>query len=110
MKIPEHERAVIPPEKVQAYLLSSAHIVGRHKAAFFSRLGYTQTGWRTLERDLRRTLTLDTARVTASRYGTKYEIRSRITGPNSQTADIVTIWIVRKGEDFPRFVTAYPQD
>lgn len=31
-----------------------------------------------------------------------------MTGPNGKHALVVSIWIVRDGEDIPRFVTAFP--
>ena len=78
---------------------------------FFGSLAYTQDEWQKLERDVRRLATGDaqpTARETE--YGRIYEIRGSITGPKGRSAAIVTAWIVRHGEDFPRFITAYPED
>ena len=110
MKLPHPERAVIPREKIEAYLLSSVHPVGRHKAAFFGSLGYTQPGWHALDHDIRSLVFGDVARVEETDYGTKYEVPGTITGPNGRAAAIVTAWIVLSAEDFPRFITAYPQD
>ena len=44
----------------------------------------------------------------ASPYGQKYEVHARLTGPAGRSAEMVAVWIVLAGEDFPRFVTAYP--
>ena len=110
MKLPHPEKAVVPREKIEAYLLSPAHTVGRHKAAFFNALGYAQSDWRRLQHDIATLVTHDAERVAETDYGTKYEIRVTITGPNSRTAAIVTAWIVLNAEDFPRFITAYPED
>jgi hypothetical protein len=110
MKLPRPERAVIPRDKIEAYLLSPVHPVGRHKAAFFGSLGYAQPAWRTLEKDIRGLAIGDVARVEETDYGTKYEVPGSITGPNGRAAAIVTAWIVLSAEDFPRFITAYPQD
>jgi hypothetical protein len=41
-------------------------------------------------------------------YGQKYEVRGKIEGPTGRSASLVAVWIVLPGEDFPRFVTAYP--
>ena len=41
--------------------------------------------------------------------GQKYGIRARLEGPSGASADIVSAWVVRTGEEFPRFVTAYPE-
>lgn len=31
-------------------------------------------------------------------------------GPAGRAAALITVWIVRRGEDFPRFISAYPGD
>lgn len=83
--------------------------MGRFKAVVFHALGYSAEKWRVLEADLREIArTQEAVAGQSSPYGTKYEMRATLTGPNGRTADIVAVWIVRKDEDFPRFVTAYP--
>jgi hypothetical protein len=110
VKLPNPEKTLISREKIEGYLLSPLHLVGRHKAAFFGSLGYTQSEWRTLERDVRRLVTGNARLVAETEYGKKYEIHGLITGPNGRSVTIVTAWIVHHGEDFPRFITAYPED
>lgn len=110
VKLPNPERAVVPQAKIEGYLLSPAHLVGRHKAVFFGSLGYAQEEWRILERDIRGFASRDALPTRTTRYGQKYEVRGAITGPNGRVASIVTAWIVRAREDFPRFLTAYPED
>jgi len=53
---------------------------------------------------------LDAEPVEANEYGQKYEIRGRLRGPNGQSAEFVSAWILLKGENVPRFITAYPGD
>jgi hypothetical protein len=110
VKLPHPEKAVVPRDKMEAYLLSPVHTVGRHKAAFFNALGYTQADWQRLQQDIGALVPRDAERVAETDYGTKYEIRATLAGPNGRTAAIVTAWIVLNAEDFPRFITAYPQD
>jgi len=110
MRLPNPEKVLIPRDKIEGYLLSPVHPVGRHKAAFFASLGYKQAEWQALERDLRELVTGDAQPPEDTEYGTKYEIRGMITGPDGASAAIVTAWIVREAEDFPRFITAYPED
>jgi hypothetical protein len=110
MNLPNPEKAFIAREKIDAYLLSAAHLVGRHKAVFFGSLGYAQDEWQILERDLREFAGREAQPTIETQYGKKYEVRGTITGPNGRTARIVTAWIVRNGEDFPRFITAHPED
>ena len=110
MKLPNLEKAIIPRAKIEGYLLSPIHSVGRHKAVFFNSLGYAQTEWQKLERDIRKLLTVEARPTEETEHGRKYEIRASITGPNGRSTAIITAWIVMHGEEFPRFITAYPEE
>ena len=74
-------------------------------------LGYSPDGWRQLEADLR-SQHLSEGAVLGERTPVrqKYAIRATLVGPSGSSADITSVWIVRTGEDIPRFVTAYPED
>ena len=100
MQIPNAQRAVIDPVKLRGYLLSHSHPVGRFKAVFFQALGYSSENWRELEAHLR---------SQHLSYGQKYSIRAPLVGPSGRSANVVSVWIVRTGEERPRFVTAYPE-
>ncbi len=109
MKLPSAERALIEPTKVRGYLLSREHPVGRFKAAFFESLGYSAEAWQLLEGDLRAIAVAGEATPgDQTKYGQKYEVSGILTGPTGRPVPIVTAWIVRWGEDAPRFVTAFP--
>jgi hypothetical protein len=111
LQIPNADRAVIDPAKLHGYLLSRNHPVGRFKAAFFLTLGYSSEGWHRLEADLRRQhLSQDATLEERTRYGQKYAIRATLVGPSGRSAEVVSVWVVRTGEEFPRFLTAYPED
>jgi hypothetical protein len=72
-------------------------------------LGYSATAWEVLAADIQRHAIENEALATeASQYGQKYEVRGSLSGPGSRTAALITVWIVLRGEDFPRFVTAFP--
>lgn len=109
MKLPSPGYAIVPRRKVRDYLLSANHPVGRHKAAFFRSLGYTQADWSSLAAELRHMAGRRVARATRNWYGVLYEIRGPLTGPSGHTARLVTVWIVRADERRARFVTAYPE-
>lgn len=110
MQIPNADRAVIDPVKLHGYLLSRSHPVGRFKAAFFHALGYSPETWRRLEADLRsQHLSRDVTLKTQSPYGQKYSIRAMLAGPSGSSAEVVSVWFVRTGEEIPGFVTAYPE-
>ena len=85
-------------------------MIGRYKAAFFRRLGYGRNDWQVLERDFRVVLGEDAVELESNEYGQKFLVRGRLTGPNGQSADIVTVWIILVDTEVPRFVTAYPED
>jgi hypothetical protein len=110
LQIPNADRAVIDPVKLHGYLLSRSHPVGRLKAAFFDVLGYSSEKWRQLEADLRsQHLSRDVTLETQIPYGQKYLIHATLVGPSGRSADVVSVWVVRTGEEWPRFVTAYPE-
>jgi hypothetical protein len=110
LQIPNADRTVIDPAKLRDYLLSSTHPVGRFKAPFFLGLGYTPADWSRLEADVRsQHLPQDAVAASPTPYGQKYVIRATLVGPAGRPARVVTVWVVRVGEDFARFVTAYPE-
>lgn len=111
MKLPAMDRALVEPEKVRDYLLSSEHAVGRFKAVFFTKLGYSRQQWQRLQGDI-----LEIARVgqaadgQPSHFGRKFEVGGILRGPSGREANVVTVWIVRHGEEFPRLITVFPGD
>ena len=109
MRIPNAEGAVIEPAKLHAYLLSRDHPIGRFKAAFFLALGYSAENWRQLEADLRSQHLSRDATEEQTPYGHKYAIRATLVGPSGGSAEVVSVWVVRTTEEFPRFVTTYPE-
>jgi len=110
LRIPNADRAVIDPVKLHGYLLSRSHSIGRFKAAFFRALGYSSEEWRQLETDLRNQHPpQDVTLEEHTPYGQKYSIRATLVGPSGSSAAVVSVWVVRTGEEVPRFVTAYPE-
>lgn len=111
MRLPNATEAVIPIEKLRDYLTSATHPVGRFKAAFFLSLGYTEENSIELETDIRsQHLSFDAEEVESSTFGRKFTITSPISGPSGREAVVTSVWIIRKDEEIPRFVTAYPGD
>ena len=108
MRLPNADRAIIEPAKLHDYLLSATHPLGRFKARFFATLGYSAERWDRLATDLRQQhLPAGAEAQRPSVYGRKYEIRAMLNGPTGR-AHVVSVWVIRADEDFPRFVTAYP--
>jgi hypothetical protein len=108
-RLPNADRAIIDADKLCGYVLSSAHPVGRFKAAFFRKVGYSAENWETFQRHLRELiLSRDVTGIEESRYGRKFIVEGPLLGPDGETVQIVTVWVILKGENTPRFVTAYP--
>ena len=109
-RLPNAEKAIIEAEKLRGYVLSFSHPVGRFKAAFFQRLGYTAENWETFELSLREViLSQDVSQIEESRYGRKFIVEGPFAGSSGEMVQIVTIWVILKGESVPRFITAYPR-
>lgn len=110
MKLPHAERVVIDSRKLKDYALAVSHPVGRFKAAFFARLGFTPENWGDLKVQLRHlALERDAELGERSAYGQKYVVKGRVTGPKGRTAQLLTVWIVLNGQDVPQLVTLYPE-
>ncbi len=111
LKLPNAERAVVEHEKVADYLLNASHPDNGGKAAFFEELGFRRAEWQILGKALRELARqAEVAQTTASPHGQKYVIVGQIKSPIGKAADVQTIWIVDKGWDVARLVTAYPHN
>lgn len=109
MKLPNHERALVPREKVVDYLLSRTHRDGRGKAAFFSRFGFTPESWQTLaEALLRHAARYEVAKAEATPFGTRYVVEGELETPDGRAPSVRAVWFVETDEEIPRLATAYP--
>ncbi len=104
-KLPED--AVIPEDKLLRYLLLPRE--EDDKSKFLALAGYTLANWKVLEQDLRKLAhQYEISDIEESPYGTKYEVRGQLKGPNGRVLDVVTIWITLKATGETRFVTLFP--
>lgn len=109
MKLPFHKNAYIPKAKLEEYLLSQSHVVGRFKAKFFSSLGFDQTNIDKLEKLLLVIAqSTEVKEVIRSEYGKKYIIDGKMKTPKDKVVKIRTVWIIEGDQKTPRFLTAYP--
>ena len=110
MKLPNAERAVVEREKIVEYLLNPAHPDNGGKATFFLGLGYNQDDWASLAAALcRLAVATEAAQSMETVHGTKYVLDGRLETPGGKAPLVRTIWIVDRGLDRPRLVTAYPR-
>ncbi len=111
MRLPAAKRAFIDPTKLGDYLLSAEHPIGRFKAAVFRAAGYARADWDQLRTDLlARAQTGEVSLGGTTRFGSKYLVRDRLGRSGGQPVRVISVWIVRAAEGFPRFVTAYPEE
>lgn len=109
MKLPGGAQALVEERKVREYLMNRTHPDGISKARFFARRGYRDEDWRRLADDLRHHgQQNDVAGIVESPYGTKYSVDGQLRTPSGESIGVITVWIVEKGTDVPRLVTAYP--
>lgn len=108
MKLPKADRAVVDVRKLRDYCLNADHPRGQHKARVFKRV----LGWTVDEaEDVRRRLLeavlhSDASFLGADDYGQRYALDFAAQGV-SGTATVRSLWIIRHGEDFPRFASCY---
>jgi hypothetical protein len=110
MKLPNGGRVIVDERKIREYLVSPSHPVGRFKAKFFAGLGFGPENWQELAAALADVAAKGEAPlVEDSGHGRKYLVSWGLTGPQGRSADVVSVWIVRVGDDTPRLVTVYPR-
>ncbi len=109
MRVPGARFAIVAERKVRGYLLEHGHPQGGSKAKFFAALGFQLATWRWLAAALRRHVVDHSyEKRVVSKHGVKYIVRGVLRGPGRNSAEAVSVWIIERGEQRPRFVTAYP--
>ena len=111
MKLPNAERAFVEHEKIRDYLLNPAHPDNGGKAQFFLSAGFSKDNWQSFAAALRQLVeTAPVAKKVESPHGIKYVVDAKMMTPQGKMCELRTIWIVDKGEQMPRLVTAYPNE
>ena len=104
MKLPYRKHASVSKIKLQEYLLSDTHEVGKFKAKFFKKIGFSTTDITLLEQAFLQIANSEEVKeVIQTIYGEKYVIDGEI-----NLVMIRTVWIIEKEQKYPRFITAYP--
>ncbi|MBI5772886.1 MAG: hypothetical protein HZA89_03970 [Verrucomicrobia bacterium] len=108
MKLPHGEHAVLGT-KLEEYSLNASHRHGQHKARVFeSALGITLANREVLARALLAAAANSTAAMATgdNGYGSTFVLRFQLT-TGKGTATVLSAWIVRHNEDFPRLTTCF---
>jgi hypothetical protein len=108
MKLPNADRAVVDVRKLRDYCLNVDHPRGQHKARVFkSALGWIVDGAEDVRRRLlEAVLQTDASFLGADDYGQRYALDFVVQGVRGP-ATVRSLWIIRHGEDFPRFASCY---
>lgn len=108
MKLPNTDNAVVDISKLTDYCLSQEHPRGRHKARVFkSALGLSAEDAEDLRGALLAAAKSDDAELShEDEYGQRYTLDFEMSGPAGE-ALVRSLWIVRAGEDYARFVSCY---
>ncbi len=107
-KLPNPEDAVVEMRKLRDYCLSPEHPRGKHKARVFaSALGLTAGDSEELRRTLVSAALSEEARpAEEDEYGRRYVLDFEMS-TEVGSARVRSGWIVRFGEDFPRFTSCW---
>ena len=108
MKLPNGERAELG-DKLERYCLNSEHPKGKHKALLFQkRLGITLENKIVLQQALRDAAREGEAELyRQDRFSDHYDLEFVLTTEVGRSL-VLSCWIVRKAEDFPRLTNTYP--
>lgn len=107
--LPNKEKAYIPLTKLKDYLLSETHSIGKSKAKLLRSLGFNEMNVNLLKEGLIAIAhSGDVIDAISSLHGVKYIIDGLLTAPTGGSVKMRTVWIIDKGQERPRFVTAYP--
>ena len=109
MKIPNAQHAIVDIRKVRDYCLNPQHNSGKHKARRFA----TALGMGPDDAEALRKVLLQAVKTCHARlgqedvYGQRYTI-DFVCEWQGRQATIRSGWIIDRGSDIPRLVTAYP--
>ena len=108
MKLPSGDRADLGT-KIEDYVLNPRHWEGRHKARVFeSVLGITLANREVLRQAILSAgeNSEDAEPLGNNGHGEVYILRFPLETQRGRAA-VLTVWIIRDGEDFPRLVSCY---
>jgi len=109
MRVPNYQKGYVSQNKLEKYLLSETHSVGKAKSKFFHRIGFTKANTDILRSELLQLLSKNDYREAIStEFGIKYVVEGTLDAPFQSQIKLRTIWIIDEGQEIPRFITAYP--
>jgi hypothetical protein len=108
VKLPNSHLAIVDREKITDYILNDAHPDNGGKALFFVALGFSRDEWWALASAFLKLARENEVGVSMeSSHGIKYILDGTLITPSGKSPTVRTVWIVDKGREKPRLVTAY---
>ena len=108
-QLPNVEAAIIPPNKLENYLLNLGHPIGGGKAKFFLHFGFRRENWQALANAFQSHARLNpAAKSTADADGVVYLVEGPLETPSGRKPRVRAVWLIGTGELAPRFISAYP--
>lgn len=109
MALPNYHNAYVEDKKILDYLLNLEHKDGGPKANFFFKFGFTQDNIEPFRASLlNHAINREIETYREDEFGETYTLVCSFETPDLRNPCIKSVWIVNKGEDCPRLVTAYP--
>ena len=107
--IPNVGNASIDSRKLTDYALNPEHPVGGNKAKVFeSALGYNKSNAEEFMQQIYEKLPGGRATLgKLDEFGQRYTVDISITGPNGNTVEVRTGWIIKKASDTPALTTIF---
>jgi hypothetical protein len=109
MRLPNAERAFVPPRKITHYILSTGHRDGQHKAAFFRSFGFKLESWNLLASALlSHARTHEVTEVVSTPFGQNYVVEGSLSAPDGRQPRVRVVWFIANHEETATLATAYP--
>jgi hypothetical protein len=109
MKLPHAEKAFVPQDKAEHYLLNPGHPIGASKAAFFRAFGFNRGQWQVLVAALlEHGRANPVVKAVSDEDGTTYLVEGPLETPLGRNPRLRTVWLVETGKLALRFITTYP--
>jgi len=107
-RVPHADRAILDIRKIEDYCLSPAHPRGRHKARVFrDALGLSRSDAQWLRESLLDGMRRgEAAEFASDGLGRRWRVDVPV-ARHGNSVVVRTVWIVRSGEQVPRFVTCW---
>jgi len=109
MFLPCKENAIVKLSKINDYLLSENHPVGRSKAKFFKMIGFNETNIDLFGKALLEISKLEVIETVKNDFGTKYVIIGMLKSPLNIEYLVSTVWMLENQSNEPYLVTCYPK-